>query len=135
MLARHEITFRARYQETDGQGRVHHAHYFSWFETGRVEQLRAAGYSYREFEEQGLLLVVVDIRCRYYAPAAFDDLLRLETVTKRCKGVRIDHEYRVYCGDKLLAKGESTVACVDREGKVQRLPGWITGEEEEEERK
>ena len=127
MLTRHEIEFRVRYQETDGQGRVHHAHYFAWFETGRVEQLRAAGFSYKRLEEEGLLLVVADIRCRYFAPAAFDDLLRLETTTVRCGAVRIDHEYRVFRGEQLLARGESTVACVDRAGKIQRLPGWIVG--------
>ena len=55
----HEIEIRVRYQETDGQGRVHHANYLTWFELGRVELLRAAGHSYRELEAAGLFLVVL----------------------------------------------------------------------------
>lgn len=121
----HEIEFRVRYQETDGQGRVHHANYFAWFETGRVELLRACGLSYRKLEQEGVFLVVADIRCRYFAPAFFDDLLRLQTRTVRCRGGRIDHEYRVFRDDLLLAQAESTVACIDRTGKVQRLPDWL----------
>lgn len=124
-LLSHEFEFRVRYKETDAQGRVHHANYFTWFEMGRVELLRAAGYSYREFEEQGIMLVVIDIQCQYKAPANYDDILRLKTTTVRSWGVRINHEYELRCGDMLLALGKSTIACVDREGNVCRLPEWL----------
>lgn len=127
--ASHEIEFRVRYQETDGQGRVHHANYFSWFETGRVELLRAGGMSYKSLEEQGIMLVVADIQCRYFLPAEFDDLLRLVTTTVRARGARIDQEYRVLRGSQLLAQAKSTVACIDTSGKLQRLPAWLLGEE------
>jgi acyl-CoA thioester hydrolase len=127
--ASHEIEFRVRYQETDGQGRVHHANYFSWFETGRVELLRAGGMSYKSLEEQGILLVVADIQCRYFLPAEFDDLLRLVTATVRAPGARIDQEYRVLRGSQLLAQAKSTVACIDKSGKLRRLPEWLTGED------
>ena len=73
----HEIEIRVRYQETDGQGRVHHANYLTWFELGRVELLRAMGHSYRELEEAGIYLVVAEASLRYYLPAVFDDILRL----------------------------------------------------------
>lgn len=126
--ASHEIAFRVRYQETDGQGRVHHANYFSWFETGRVELLRAGGLSYKSLEEQGIMLVVADIQCRYFLPAEFDDLLKLVTTTVRARGARIDQEYRVLRGEQLLAEAKSTVACIDKSGKLQRLPDWLIGE-------
>ena len=126
--ASHEIAFRVRYQETDGQGRVHHANYFSWFETGRVELLRAGGLSYKSLEEQGIMLVVADIQCRYFLPAEFDDLLKLVTTTVRARGARIDQEYRVLRGEQLLAQAKSTVACIDKSGKLQRLPDWLIGE-------
>lgn len=121
----HDFEFRVRYQETDAQGRAHHANYFTWFEMGRVELLRAAGYSYREFEEQGIMLVVIDIQAKYRAPANYDDLLRLRTTTVRSWGVRINHEYELFCGEKKLAEGKSTIACVDRTGSVCRLPDWL----------
>ena len=36
----HEIEIRVRYQETDGQRRLHHANYLTYFEMGRTEMLR-----------------------------------------------------------------------------------------------
>lgn len=125
MLLTHDLPIRVRYQETDAMGRLHHANYFTYFELGRTELLRAAGRSYREFEELGLFLVVANIGCQYYQPAEYDDLLTLRTVTKRAKGARIDHEYLLFRGELLLAKGHSTVACVDPQGVVRRLPDWL----------
>ena len=125
MLSEHEIEIRVRYQETDGQGRVHHANYLTWFELGRVELLRAAGHSYRELEAAGLFLVVAEVAIQYYLPALFDDVLRLRTTTVRAKGARIEHRYEVFRGEELLADGQSTVACIDRTGRVKRLPAWL----------
>ena len=125
MLTQHEIEIRVRYQETDGQGRVHHANYLTWFELGRVELLRAAGHSYRELEEAGVFLVVAEISVQYYLPAFFDDLLKLRTTTVRAKGARIEHHYEVRRGDELLATGQTTVACINRAGRVSRLPEWL----------
>lgn len=121
----HEIELRVRYQETDGQGRAHHANYPTWFELGRVELLRAAGHSYRELEEAGLFLVVAEISVQYFLPAFFDDLLRLKTTTERAKGARIVHRYEVFRGEDLLATGQTTVACINRSGRVSRLPEWL----------
>ncbi len=125
MLTQHEVEIRVRYQETDGQGRVHHANYFTYFELGRTELLRAAGYDYRRLEEMGYMLVVHEIRCVYHQPAAFDDLLRLRTTTTAARGASIAHRYEVYRGDSLLAEGESMLACVNREGRVTRLPRFL----------
>lgn len=127
ILAQHEIELRVRYQETDGQGRLHHANYINYFEVGRVELLRASGKSYRELEREGLFLVVAEADCRYFAAAEYDDLLRVRTTTAKAKGARIEHLYEVFRGDELLAKGRTVVACVDRDGKVRRLPQWLTG--------
>lgn len=125
MLQQHEIEIRVRYQETDGQGRVHHANYLTWFELGRVELLRAAGHSYRELEAAGVFLVVAEVHVSYFLPALFDDLLQLRTTTVRAKGARIEHHYEVLRGDELLATGSTIVACVDRDGRASRLPAWL----------
>jgi len=121
----HEIEIRVRYQETDGQGRVHHANYLTWFELGRVELLRAMGHSYRELETAGVFLVVAELSVQYYLPAFFDDMLLLRTTTVRSKGARIEHRYEVLRGDELLAEGTTSVACIDQQGRVTRLPPWL----------
>lgn len=125
MLSRHDTQIRVRYQETDAQGRLHHANYFTYFELGRTELLRAAGFSYRQVEEAGYFMVVAEIGCEYFLPAAFDDLLTLRTTVTHAKGARIEHQYDVFRGEELLARGRSVVACVDRTGKPKRIPAWL----------
>lgn len=125
MLSEHEIEIRVRYQETDGQGRVHHANYVNFFEIGRVELLRAAGHSYRELERDGIFLVVSEISCRYFLPAEYDDLLTVRTIVARAKGARIEHHYQVLRDGELVADGRSVIACVDREGRARRLPEFL----------
>ncbi len=125
MIREHEIEIRVRYHDTDAQGRVHHGAYINYFETGRVELLRATGRSYKSLEDEGILLVVADLKVQYYLPAIYDDLLVLRTETVKAKGARIQHEYRLTRGEDLIVEGQTTVACVNREGKIQRLPDWL----------
>jgi acyl-CoA thioester hydrolase len=124
-LLQHEHPIRVRYQETDAQGHVHHTTFVNYFEIGRIEMLRAAGYSYRELEEAGILLVVSELECRYFAPARYDDLLILKTRVVSSKGVRIRHAYEIWRGDTLIVRGSTVVAAVDPDGKVKRLPKWL----------
>jgi len=125
----HTIEIRVRYNETDGQGRVHHAQYLNYFERGRVELLRSLGYSYRDVEAAGLMLVVSEMHVRYLGAAQFDDLLRLTTRVTRTRGTRIDHEYRIVLpqGDREvpIVEGASVVACIDRTGAVRPLPDYL----------
>jgi acyl-CoA thioester hydrolase len=125
MLPDHETEIRVRYYETDAQGFVHHANYLVYFEQSRVEQLLALGYDYAQLEKDGILLVVNKIACKFHRPAKFGDKLRIQIRTVRARGARIDHEYRVLRGNELLTEGESTLACIDREGRVQRLPEFL----------
>ena len=121
----HETQIRVRYQETDGQRRVHHANYLTYFEVGRTEMLRARGATYREFEDAGLFLVVSDASCKYRAPAEYDDLLLLRTRGEKVGPASIEHAYEVIRGTMIIATGSTTVVCVDQSGKVQRLPEWL----------
>ena len=74
-----ETTIRVRYAETDRMGLLHHANYLVYFEQGRTELLRAQGISYRDLEDQGILLVIVNAEVRFRAPAHYDDLRMLRT--------------------------------------------------------
>jgi acyl-CoA thioester hydrolase len=122
MLREHEIELRVRYQETDPMGFLHHAFYFTYFEIGRTELLRASGGNYRQMEAEGLLVVVVRAECRFHRPARYDDVLKLRTTIVRVTPAKIEHEYRLFRGEELLAVGQVTLAVIDREGKVQRVP-------------
>ena len=120
-----EITIRVRYAETDRMGLLHHANYFVYFEMARTEVLRQRGISYREIEDAGHFLVIVDIDCKFKRPAHYDDLLTVRTTVERVTHVKIVHRYEVFRDGLLLAEGHSTLAGVDRDGKPQALPEML----------
>lgn len=128
MLKSHEIEVRVRYAETDRMGFLHHANFFIYFEMGRTELGRQYGFSYREMEDAGLFLVVVDLECKYKRPALYDDLLTIRTTVERVTHVKVVHRYDVIRDGRVLAVGRSTLACVDREGRPQKLPRELVGE-------
>jgi acyl-CoA thioester hydrolase len=117
-----EITIRVRYAETDRMGLLHHANYLIYFEQGRTELLRSLGVAYKDLEDQGYLLVLTRAEVRYRSPARYDDLLTLRTMVARTTAVRIDHRYELFRDGTLVAEGSTTLACVDRDGRVQALP-------------
>ena len=96
------------------------------FEQARTELLRDLGRTYRDLEDAGFLLVLTRFEVRYKRPARYDDLLTIRTTVVRTTMVRIDHHYEVLRDGLLLAEAESTLACVDREGKPQALPPALT---------
>ena len=122
----HELTIRVRYAETDRMGLLHHTNYFVYFEMGRTELLRAKGLTYREVEDGGHFLVIIEIGCKFKRPAYYDDLLTLRTTVAKITHVKIVHEYKLLRDGVLLAEGHSTLACVDREGKPQPLPELLS---------
>ncbi|GAA4439523.1 thioesterase family protein [Bremerella cremea] len=122
MLTEHTIEVRVRYQETDAQGRVHHANYITYFELARTEMLRAGGFNYKRMEAEGLLLVVRDVEVRYHLPSEFDDLLLVTVKTLKAKGARIELVYEIRRDDELVVEGRTILACISREGKPTRIP-------------
>ena len=123
----HEIQFRVRYAETDAMGYAHHSNYFTWFEMGRTELFRAQGGDYRRMEEQGFFLVVASLTCRFRVPARYDDLLTLRTSIAKVGPAKLEHRYELFRDGQLLTTAESVLACVDREGRVQRMPDVLPG--------
>jgi acyl-CoA thioester hydrolase len=120
-----EIVIRVRYAETDRMGLLHHANYLVYFEQARTELLREQGLTYKDMEDKGFLLVLSKIEVKYKIPARYDDLLTIRTIVMRTTPVRIEHRYEVLRDNQLIAEGSTTLACVDREGKIQALPDWF----------
>ena len=125
MIRQQEITIRVRYAETDAMGFLHHSHYFTYFEMGRTELFRAQGGDYRKLDESGYFLVVAEIRCKFRAPARYDDVLTLRTTLAHLSPVKMEHEYELFRDGGLLTTAHSVLACVDRQGRLQRIPDVI----------
>ncbi len=108
-------------------GFLHHSHYLAYFEQGRTELFRANGGNYRRMEEQGLFMVVVQAECRYRQPARYDDVLTLHTRVERVTPAKLEHSYRITRDGQLLTEGRTVLACVNRDGQVQRMPEIVGG--------
>ena len=123
----HTITIIPRYCETDQAGVVHHTVYPIWFEMGRTELLRANGLAYKDLEQAGIFFVVADLAIKYKRPAYYDEELHLITTAARVTAARVDHAYKLINpkSKTLLAHGTSTLACVSKEGKAQRIPQFM----------
>src|SRR5947209_16286020 len=96
-----DTVIRVRYAETDRMGLLHHANYLVYFEQARTELLRSQGYSYKDLEDQGYLLVLTKLEIRYRWPARYDDLVTVRTTVVKTTAVRIDHKYEVFCDGRL----------------------------------
>jgi acyl-CoA thioester hydrolase len=121
------IPIRARYAETDQGGVVHHSVYPVYFEMGRTELLRANGLAYRDLEAAGVFFVMVRLEIRYREPARYDEPLELETACSNTTASRVEHSYvlRRACDGAVLAEGSSVLACVDGQGRIQRVPEFM----------
>ena len=119
-----QIEIRVRYAETDSMGVVHHSRYAVYFEMGRTELLRQQGIAYRDLEAAGVLFVVAKLAVQFRAAARYDDELILTTQIDRITTARIDHSYRLAqkATGQLVAEGQTTLACVDRQGRVIAIP-------------
>ncbi len=122
-----ENQIRVRYAETDQMGYVYYGNYSTYFEVARVELFRTFGISYKEMEEQGVMMPVLEQHIKYIRPAKYDDLLTIKTYLKSKPGVRIKFEYEVFNEDKtLLTKAETMLVFVDmKTGKPTNAPQYF----------
>jgi acyl-CoA thioester hydrolase len=120
---------RVRYAETDQMGVVYYANYFVWFEVGRTDLLRDAGWSYREMELEGIALPVIEAHCEYRQSARYDDELEIRTTGSQLSPVRVAFDYEVVrpSDAATIATGRTIHAALDRDGRPCRLPGRAKG--------
>lgn len=116
---------RVRYAETDQMGVVYYANFFVWFEIGRTDYCRRHGFTYRDMEkDQGLYIIVAEARCRYKAPARYDDELEVRTSLRALRKRVLVFGYEVFrqATVEVLAEGETVHVITDRDGRPRALP-------------
>jgi acyl-CoA thioester hydrolase len=124
-MIRSNCQVTVRYAETDMMGIVYHANYLPWFEVGRTTLFKQIGVPYRQLEEEGFRLPVLEISAKYTRPALYDDTLEIVTTLRDKPLLRLRLEYEVRRGEELLATGTSLHAFVDRQGRPVRPPAWV----------
>lgn len=122
-----ETTIRVRYGETDRMGYLYYGHYPAYFEASRTDMIRLFGFTYREIEEQGIIMPVHSLKVDYKRPAHYDELLTVKSCLKVLPVVRLDIDYEIYNAQKqLICTGNTVLAFVDaKTGRPRRAPQYF----------
>jgi len=114
---------RVKFFDTDVMGVAHHSNYIRWFETGRVEFLRALNLSLNEMMNDGIVFPIIEVDAKFHSPARFDDVLEIETTALELTRAKMKFSYAIrrQGDEKILADGSSTNVFT-HDGKICRLP-------------
>ncbi|MBM3974433.1 MAG: acyl-CoA thioesterase [Planctomycetes bacterium] len=118
---------RVRYCETDRMAVAHHGSYVAWLEEARTEWMRARGKAYRQMEDEGNLLQVIEFTCCYHKPVDYDEIVAIAVRVAESgrAALVLEYECRRQSDSAVCATGRTKLACVGRDGKLRRLPAEL----------
>ncbi len=122
-----EIPIRVRYGETDQMGVVHHGNYALYLEMGRTEWLRKKGISYKQMEDDGVMLPVISMNLKFKKSALYDEVIKVKTMLPKLPSVKIEFDYEIYNEkDDLLVSANTVLAFIDMKTKRPiKCPDYI----------
>jgi len=119
----HTTKLRVRYGETDQMGYMYYGNYAEFFEVGRVEMLRSIGLTYSWMESVGIMMPVLEMRCKYLKPALYDEEISIRVIMEKMPGVKIHFKYELYNErEELIHIGETLLAFIDMKRNRPSLP-------------
>jgi len=105
---------RVRYGETDQMGYMYYGNYAEFYEVGRVEMLRSLGMTYKGMEASGIMMPVLELKCKYLKPARYDEEIRIRVIMDKMPGVKIHFRYELYNEqEELINTGETLLVFVN----------------------
>ncbi|HEK20117.1 MULTISPECIES: thioesterase family protein [unclassified Mucilaginibacter] len=114
---------RVRYGETDQMGYMYYGNYAEFFEVGRVEMLRSLGLTYSGMEAQGVMMPVLEMKCKYLKPARYDEEITINVIMDKMPGVKIHFRYELFNDrDELIHIGETLLAFINMKTNRPCLP-------------
>lgn len=117
-----ETKIRVRYGETDRMGYLYYGHYPEYFEVSRTDMIRSLGISYRQMEDQGIILPVRSLKIEYKQPALYDEELLVRSCLKSMPELKLDIDYEVYNEQNLLVcRGNTILVFVDSKSRKPRI--------------
>ena len=105
----HKTFVKVRYAETDQMGVVHHGNYPQYLEIARLEWLDTLGISYKNMEQEGIMLPVYELNLKYIKPVTFDEKLTIETRLHELPNVKIIFDYSVFNEQRELVTSATSV--------------------------
>ena len=119
----HTTKVRVRYGETDQMGYMYYGNYAEFYEVGRVEMLRSLGMTYSAMEASGIIMPVLEMKCKYLKPALYDEEISIKVVMDKMPGVKIHFRYELYNpNNELINLGETLLAFVNMKTNRPCLP-------------
>lgn len=110
----HSTKLRVRYGETDQMGYMYYGNYAEFYEVGRVEMLRSLGMTYKGMEASGVMMPVLELKCKYLKPARYDEEIRIRVIMDKMPGVKIHFRYELYNEqEELINTGETLLVFVN----------------------
>lgn len=95
---------RTRYAETDQMGYIYHGKFLEYFEVARTEMIRDLGFSYKDLEDLGVMLPVINVELNYKRPVFYDELMNIRVSIYDRPDTRLHIYY-----DVLSAEGKTKV--------------------------
>lgn len=121
-----ESKVRVRFVETDQMAVAHHSNYLHWFEVARTDFLRELGFSYRELEERGVSMPVMEVGVRYLKPSLYDDLVTIRTRLEERSKLKLRFAYEIFSETgELRTTGFTVLGILNKAGKPQMLPSEV----------
>ena len=119
----HSTKLRVRYAETDQMGYMYYGNYAQFYEVGRVEMLRSLGMTYKSMEESGIMMPVLDMKCKFIKPALYDEEITIRVTVAKMPALRIHFAYQLYNEkEELINEGETTLVFIDIKRNKPCLP-------------
>jgi acyl-CoA thioester hydrolase len=119
----HSTKLRVRYAETDQMGYMYYGNYAQFYEVGRVEMLRSLGMTYKSMEESGIIMPVLDLKCKFIKPALYDEEITVQVTMAKMPSLRIHFAYQLYNEkQELINIGETTLVFIDMKRNKPCLP-------------
>jgi acyl-CoA thioester hydrolase len=114
---------RVRYGETDQMGYMYYGNYAEFFEVGRVEMLRSLGLTYSGMEASGIMMPVLELKCKYLKPARYDEEITINVIMDKIPGVKIHFRYELFNEkQEMIHIGETLLAFINMKTNRPCLP-------------
>lgn len=114
---------RVRYGETDQMGYMYYGNYAEFYEVGRVEMLRSLGLTYSGMEQSGIMMPVLELKCKYLKPALYDEEICVKVIMDKMPGIRIHFRYELSNNKgELINTGETLLVFINMKTNRPCLP-------------
>jgi acyl-CoA thioester hydrolase len=119
----HVTKIRVRYGETDQMGYMYYGNYAEFYEVGRVEMLRSLGLTYSGMEQSGIMMPVLELKCKYLKPALYDEEISVKVIMDKMPGIRIHFRYELSNQQgELINTGETLLVFINMKTNRPCLP-------------